>query len=77
MISGNLRIWGFLRWKQRFFELDSAELRLCARALPSSLVPLRACVSCALRVLRARGARVALACLRAPSRRGRSADRRT
>ena len=50
MISGNLRIWGFLRWKQRFFELDSAEMRLCARALPSSLVPLR--------VYRTRGARV-------------------
>ena len=30
MISGNLRVWGFLRWKHRFFTLDSTELRLCA-----------------------------------------------
>ena len=57
MLSGNLKMWGFLRWKPRFFEMDGEEIRLCTppppplpRAFPSSsprcsLRPLRSPLS--------------------------------
>ena len=34
MLSGNLKMWGFLRWKPRFFEMDGEEIRLCTPPPP-------------------------------------------
>lgn len=36
-LQGGLRIWGFLRWKQRFFEMDATEIRLCKKMSPAEL----------------------------------------
>ena len=36
MLSGNLKMWGFLRWKPRFFEMDGEEIRLCTPPPPPS-----------------------------------------
>ena len=36
MLSGNLKMWGFLRWKPRVFEMDGEEIRLCTPLAPPS-----------------------------------------